>query len=383
MTDRVKLLLRGRMREKFVGRAVQEGICFERIEHTAPREMVLIVRERDARRLLAMAEEYRIDLTVTEEEGLPVRRRQIKERITLLPALMLCAALIYLFCARTWQVEAVSLDGMTDESVLRLIEEYVREQSAPIGGLREAVDRNALAADIQLHWSELTHVGVRWRGVCLLIEVAAEHAAPEVYDVSQNRDLRAARDAVVLYVEPLAGKACVKAGDTVRRGQVLIRGEERIDGNAVRSVRALGEVIGRVWFEGECTVSLTETVRRRTGESRLSARLGLGDWSVTLSEAEDYPCQDVEEEHLPVGGLYLPLKIVRTKRWEVREDIRTADESVLRKQAEAQALADARAKLPEGARESAYWTEYIKNGEVLTVRVVVEAQMNIAEDQSK
>ena len=133
MTDRVKLLLRGRMREKFVGRAVQEGICFERIEHTAPREMVLIVRERDARRLLAMAEEYRIDLTVTEEEGLPVRRRQIKERITLLPALMLCAALIYLFCARTWQVEAVSLDGMTDAPTLRLIEEYVREQSAPFG----------------------------------------------------------------------------------------------------------------------------------------------------------------------------------------------------------------------------------------------------------
>ena len=383
MIDRVKLLLRGRMIEKFIGRAMQEGMRFEQIERSAVREMRLTVCQRDARRLLTMAEEYQMDLTVTAEEGCSVWCRRIWKRISLIPALILCAGLIGMFCARVWRIEAVSLDGMTDGETLHSIERYVRELGIQPGTLQETIDRDALAMEIGLQWNELTHVSVRRKGVHLQIEVAAERSVPEVYDVSEKRDLVAARDAVILYIEPLAGKACVNPGDTVRRGQVLIRGEERIDGNAVRSVRALGEVIARVWFEGECKVSLTETVRRRTGESRFSARLGLGDWSVTLSEAEDYPCQDVEEEYLPVGGLYLPLKIVRTKRWEVKEEVRTADEAILRKQAEERALAYARAKLPAEARESLCWTEYIKNGDVMIVRAVVEAQMNIAEDQSK
>ena len=124
-------------------------------------------------------------------------------------------------------------------------------------------------------------------------------------------------------------------------------------------------------------------MRRRTGECRVSAQLRLGEWTVNLSSAEDYPCQDIEEEHLPVGGLYLPLKIVRTKRWNVTEEVRSVNEGQARLKAEAQALEEARSKLPADAQESAFWAECIRNGDELTVRVVVEARMNIAVDPSE
>jgi len=383
VTDRVDMLLRGRMGEKFVARALQEGIRFERIDRSAPRELLLSTSASDARRIMHMAREYRLDLTVQGEAGRPLWRRKLKRRASLAAGMALCAALICMFCMRIWSVEALSLDGMTDGETLRAIERFAAQRGVSPGVLRQKIDREALASDIRLEWEELTHVAIRGTGVRLRIEVAAEERAPQVYDVSDGRDLVALRDAVVVYVEPLSGKAQVKSGDTVRRGQLLILGEERMDGGAVRRIRALGKVTARVWFEGECSLPLAQTVRERTGKRRMSSAIRLGEWSWPLVQAGDYPCQDEEEQLLPVGGLYLPLYIVRTVRWEVQEKHIPADEQALRLQGEAWALELARAQLPAGAQESAFWSEFTREGDWLRVRVTVEVQMDIAADRSE
>ena len=205
-----------------------------------------------------------------------------------------------------------------------------------------------------------------------------EDSAPEVYDGTAGRDLVAARDAVIVYVEPLAGMACVKAGDTVRRGQALIRGEERIDTDLTRRIRALGQVVGRVWFTASCEAPSMQTERVRTGNRRVSSELRLGKWSLALSQAEDFPCQEIEVESLPIGGLYLPVRIERTIRWEAAEREIPLDRAALNGRLEAEALQKARAQLPLGAEETASWVDFTEIGGIVSARATVEAQMDIA-----
>ncbi len=383
MTDRIDFLLRGRMLEKFVDRAMHEGILFQAVGRTGDREMRLSVSSRDAARLLRLAEEYRMDLQAVSQAGLPRWRKKFRERWTMALGLLLGMTLLTAFSSCIWRVEAVSLDGAADDATLRAIRTYAEAWGAKPGVLKRDVDRDALSADIQLNWPEMTHVSVRLSGVFLRIETAREESAPEVYEASASRDLVASRDALVVHVEPLAGKASVQPGDTVRRGQVLIRGEERIDTEATRGIRALGQVIGRVWFTAECRLPLMEKIRTRTGSSRVSAEIRMGDWFLTLSEAEDYPCQEIETESLPIGGLYLPVRIERVVRWEAEENIEPLNRENLMAQGEARALEMARAKLPAGAVESACWVDFTENDGMITARATVEAQMDIACDRSE
>lgn len=382
MTDRVTMRLRGRMLEKFVDRAAMAGVRFEKVARTGEQEMTLTIRSAFCAQLLALAEEYRMDLTVTGEEGWPKVSRRLRERGTMTLGLMLGLAVIVLFTSRIWRVEAVSLDGMADDELLASIVQHAQRKGALPGTERNSLDRDALALDIQTQWPELTHVGVKLDGVYLRVEVAMEAAAPEVYDISASRDLVADRDAVIIRIEPLAGKAAVKNGDVVRRGQVLIRGEERVDTDVMVGVRALGQAIARVWFEASCDLPLFETLRERTGGVRTSSQLRLGSWTWTLSEAEDYPCQDVEVQTLPVGGLYLPVRIERVIRWEATEKTVPADAAQLYAQAEAWAIELARGRLPGSAEETGCWVDFTERGGILTARATIEARMNIAVERA-
>ena len=381
MTDRVELLLRCSMPERFIGRALREGICLHRIERTQRRELRLSATERDARRLMEIARQLGIELTIEGEAGRPAIRSRLRQRWTLAPGLLLMLMLIVSFTARIWRVEAVSLDGETDAAVLQAICESVRSLGIQPGTLRSGIDRDELAMQLHAMRPELTHVSVRAEGVFLKIEIATEQTAPEVYDISRVRDLVAARDAIVVYAEPLAGKACVKAGDAVRRGQTLILGEERVDTDVMRGVRALGTVIGRVWFTAECSEPTQGTVSRRTGRRRTGSGLRLGGWTWPIAEAASFSSQETETEALPVGGLYLPLRMERTILWETVEETVFKDMEALRTETGAQALAEARRLLPAEALETDCWIDWTEQDGILTARATVQAEMNIAAER--
>lgn len=383
MTDRVCMRLSGRMLESFIGRALQEGVRFNSIERAGAREMRLTATEGNARILLRLAEEYGMDLSVIGEDGWPRFKRRFMERNTLALGLVLGFMLLTMFTSRIWRVEAVSLDGMAAGTLLDALEQSAGEMGVRPGKLARSIDRDALALAIHAQWPELTHVSVRISGVFLRLEVAMEETAPEVYDISAGRDLVAARDAIIVYVEPLSGKANVKAGDTVRRGQVLIRGEERIDTETTRGIRALGKVIGRVWFTADYELPTTEVLKNFTGETRVSAQVRLGEWSWPLSQAEDFACQEAETELLPIGGMYLPLRIERTIRREAEETRVPLDLERLKEAAAAQALSMARGQMPEGAQETDCWVDFAEQDGLLVARAAVEAEMDIAAERAE
>lgn len=381
MRDRVELRLKGRMLEKFIARAMQENIRLIHVERTAFDEMLIAASSREANRLMGLAEQYRMNLTVLREEGLPVLRKLIRIRGTLAAGVMLGVLLTVLFTSRIWRVQVLSLDGMTDRVTLAAIGQTAYELGATPGTARGLLDRDMLALDIQARWPQLTYVSVRLQGVCLQVEVAEESPAPRVYEIDHSRDLVAARNAVIVHVNALAGKAAVQAGDTVRRGQVVIRGEERIDTELMRGVQALGEVIGRVWFEAECTLPLSDTVQTRTGNTNFSSLIRLNRWEMPLSEAADFASQEEKTELLPIGGLFLPVRIERTIRWETTSRQVPRNPEDMKRQGEAWALELAREKLPSGAQETDYWFDYQEKGGMLTVRATIEAQMDIAAER--
>ena len=158
---------------------------------------------------------------------------------------------------------------------------------------------------------------------------------------------------------------------------------EHADLPCIDGLAARGEVTIRTWFEGSAEGSLTAGEVRRTGRCAVSAELVAPWGSWPLKEAEDFARQEVVEETIPIGGLYLPVMIRRRTLWETRQVDRPIDPERLAERLSSLAMADARSALmaqgPDEYEIARGWTRLSHpDGDTLRAAAVVEITMNAA-----
>ena len=376
MNEGVRIRLTGRMPERFVEKALAEGVRFRSIERESTRVIRMETDPAGAKAVQALADRYGVRAELLGLTGLTALRRRLRARLTLLSAAAVCATVLGLFSACYWRVEVRPLDGDAGADAVR---SYLAQAGISAGVAREKVDEDALRDRLLADFPNLSYVGVSARGAVLTVETAHEAPPPGLYDAGAACDLVARRDAVILSITPLAGTACVKPGDTVRRGQRLILGEERISREETRGVRALGEVIGRYWHEGRCTISLTREETGPTGRARTESRLELLGLGVRLTEAQPFTQEEALRAEIPLGGLFLPLKIIRITHRETK----TRTERLTREQAEALAAArateEAMADCSPEETVIRSWVAFAQENEhSITARAVVEVTADIS-----
>ena len=322
----IRLRIEGRMLERLLARAMEQGAAFRRVTRDGERALTLDTGERGARVVRALCERHSLPVEEVRVTGLSALRRFCRRRWTLFPGLALCCALLLFYTQRVWLVD-VAIAGERaaafDEAEVRAL---LTEMGVQPGMMARDVDTDRLELALSARSEEFSFVGARVQGVRLLVEVAPSLEAPELYDLDAARDLVAACDGVIVSVNAQSGEAAVEAGDTVRKGDVLIRGEERASAEETRGIAARGEVVARTWAEVEADVSLVRLERVYTGQTRTNSLLRLLSWQLPLSPAEPFASCETTVERLPIGGLFLPLMIERTTYAEC--EVRGVDQDV-------------------------------------------------------
>ena len=374
MTERVKLCVEGYLLERFIEKALSEGVRFSLIRRTGWHSMELETDQAGADRVMALLEKYHMNGRILGLSGWPLVKRRLKNRLTLLAGLLTCIALLAVYSSFIWRVEITALDGRAVEEGFY---QALSQEGIEVPLRKQALDTQLLRLKLLSLFPEYSYVGVRESGVTLRIELAHELTAPQVYDLEASRDLVAARDGIVLSVNALSGVAAVQPGDTVRAGQLLIRGEEKVTKEETRGIQALGEVIARVWYEGSCTLPLFRTEVTYTGRQSSESTLRLMNWSYPLTRGEQYPSQAEITQDLPIGGLFLPLKITRVLRRETLTRDVALDQNQVAAQAQQMAQMQAQSQLLPGEIIYDQWTDYTIEGNCLTARVVLEVHTDI------
>lgn len=376
MGERVVLRFRGLMVEKFLGRALNSGVTFEAVEPVGAREARLVTSAQGAATLMKLAERFALDVTEVERTGLRTLGRRIMRRATLPLSLLLGAALTMAFLGRLWVIDVVLLDGSADAAPIC---EALEARGVRPGVRADSIDPKQLSLALEDEAGEFSYIGVRRQGVRLLVEATRALPAPELYDHTAARDLVASRDALLVSLDVMAGTARAQVGHVVKKGDLLIGGEERDGRETTRGVCARGAAVGKVWLTGEAEAATGQLVAVPTGATEQSSELTLVNRSITLTSARGFADQRITVERLPIGGLIVPLHIVRTtyeqqQMVDVPRDIEALKEEIAQK-----ALEMAEAQLPQGIVPIDKWTEFrMIEGGRLRARVTLEIEMNVA-----
>ena len=360
--------------ERFLAVMRQEEIPLEDVQRTGRRTLRCQCRTADFPAVTQIAADkgWRI------REVRPERASAVWSRWKARPGLWIGTLLALLFLLagsqRVWRVEIAGAGPYQADLAAYLAEEGIRP-----GMLRTGFDAAALEESLTWRYPETAWFHVYVSGMTLRVECTQGHPMPELVS-GQPGDLVASRDGVVETIEVFAGTAAVRPGDIVRKGQVLIRGQERGRDESVSAVQARGSVTARCWRTVRVRVPLEEVKNWETGRETTRTAL-CTPWFQFPAEIEkpEYLAMNLYESVQPVAGAFFPLwRKTVLYREAALERVRADGEACRR-----EALAAAETRLKEALRGNEIidkWVDYCMiEGEFFAVSMTGEWRTEIGE----
>ena len=252
----------------------------------------------------------RVRYAASETRGLFGILKRNRHRSPLLIAIVLGIALNLFLSEIVWDVRVNGNERIEEISVV----EALNEVGVGVGSYWGSFDPEHVETALLASTPELAWVQINRRGTVAYVEVAER--AP----ISQNdpppfvcSNVVADRDCVIESITVESGRALVKSGDVVRKGDILISGVIETE-NGTLLCRAKGEVrahaTGRAEYSAPRKYEVTEYVRGHTVERGVRVfALRINIFKNYGNLSTDYDIIENEKEFVLFGGHTLPLSL--------------------------------------------------------------------------
>ncbi len=338
--------------ERFLNTMQKEKIVLQRAVRVDQRTLHCICRSADLERIAAIAREKGWRLENAAPVGAGAALRRLIRRPGLVIGCLLAAVLLTVAMQFVWLIRIEGAGAYQADLAAYLAQEGYRP-----GMRKDQADASTLALLLQRRYPEVAWFRVYVNNVTLVVECTQGVPMPQLPAV-EPCDLLAARDGVVQSVQVYAGTALVRPGDLVRKGQPVIRGEERgADGEMV-PVAARGQVVARCWQEVSVQVPLQEIISRETGRSITIRQLCTPWFSWPDAQEPDYLTTHLYLTDTPVVGSFFPVwqRVTEYREVELEYALRPQEEAL------AEAEAAARRELHRVLRGYVIADEWLKTG---------------------
>ena len=334
----VSMTVEGLNIERFVRRAGEMQIRLTGMRRPGARRLTALIAEDDLPRLQEIALEGGWTLTKGRRRGLGLAAEWLKKRWLLAFAILAAGAALLAASQVVWDVR-IENGGTYEADIRAALEEM--GISAPL--LRSRVDLGQLRDALEWRYPRIAWMECGWRGTTLVIRPVAGVLPRTDGEPEGAWDVVALRDGIVKTVVTRAGTPVAKAGDFVRKGDVLIRGEERTVEGGIRAVAARGSVLARVWTGASVRMSAVETVTAYTGREDTVWTLRTPWFDLWRMADCPFAQYDTAVSETRLCGFFLPVTLRVETRLEADITTRPWDMESL----QADACAAARRKLQE------------------------------------
>ncbi|WP_378953781.1 sporulation protein YqfD [Pelosinus sp. sgz500959] len=313
--------------------------------------------------------------------GLPFLIRKIKKRKMLVAGGIVFLMLLNLLMSYIWFVDIVGIKSISAQQ----IKDVLYEQGLKPGMLKEKINSKKIENQIVRSIPEVAWVNIGFTGTRAVVEIV-EKTLPKALDKAPA-DIVAAKDGIITEVIALAGESVVKKGDTVKKGDLLIKGVA-YDGKTMtpnhvntdpQLIRANGIVRARVWYEGYGETELIQLSHERTGQQYIGVKIRVGDRTIVLKEVAVSPDQlfeieEVNKKLLSWRNTDIVVESIISTYYEVDEKTIHLSVEEAREQGKSKALAEIQALIPETAYVLLRTVEVLKTPETNLVRVKVNVE---------
>lgn len=199
---------------------------------------------KDFYRLRPIARKCKVRPVVVERNGFPFVLEEMGKRLSFFTGIAIFSCILFLFASRIWGISIEGQSFHTKESLLKYLDGH-----DVYGGMAvKDVDCSGIRENMRHSFQDISWVSVELKGSKIFIKIKEAQLIDEEEKKEKPASLVAQDSGVVMSIVTGKGTAKVRAGDMVKKNNVLISGLDEIlgDGDELvkkRRVRAEGKVV--------------------------------------------------------------------------------------------------------------------------------------------
>ena len=268
--------------EKFINLMWENGIYMKNIRKKSITTMTMKINLKDYDKVEYIAKKTDDRIKIIGRRGIAFFVIKLKKKITLVSGIILFVAVIYCLSTFVWKIE---IDSSGEIAPYR-IRQQLKSYGIKPGTNKSKIDVYSVEKDLMRDNDDIMWVKVRLQGSELNINVVEKKSPPDISEDNTPCNLVAKKDGKVLRVYTTLGTPVVKAGDEVKKGQLLVKGEQGIEGSSY-SVHAAGYVICSTMYESSALVKINGVKDVRTGRKMDNYYINLGGKKIYLKKDND------------------------------------------------------------------------------------------------
>ncbi|BBB92789.1 MAG TPA: sporulation protein YqfD [Methylomusa anaerophila] len=386
----VKIRITGRMPERFINLCLAERIFLWNITKRND-DLIAWISLDDFFAIRPLVRKSQTRVQVASSWGLPFLIKRIKQRKMMVVGGLIFILLLHVLSSYIWFIDITGLKYLSNDR----IRESISKNGLKPGAMKEKIDIKQIERDILLNIPEVAWVGINFTGTRAVVEIV-EKTLPKQENKAPAHII-AAKDGVITDIIVLAGQPAVKKGDTIKKGDLLIKGfpaqymEPSLTGEKTAAIpqeliKAKGIVKARVWYEGYAEAELNKKVSRPTGNRQVAVMLKIGPNEIILKTVPNPPFAEYDTEII-----HKQLPLWRNREFTVESTIKIYHEITsnlidksfeeARDEAQTAAMHMVQGSIPEAAQLLSRNVEVLNLAEqnIVRVKVSVETLEDITE----
>ena len=220
------------------------------------------VRSFEYRRLLTACRIWQIRVKKVDFYGLPALVLRYRGRWGILFGAILSLALFFISQSVIWRIDVIGNDRLTNEQII----DVLAENGLAVGNKISNINTDSIEQRVMINDDDVAWIAINISGTVARVEVR-EVIDTEIKDKNTKpANIVSMYDAQIVSLEVYSGFVCVKEGDFVRQGQLIVSGIYKTGKAPIRYLRASGRVLARVVRTFEVEIPLIQQKKVPTGE---------------------------------------------------------------------------------------------------------------------
>lgn len=307
----VRFRARGGFPERFINLCSNEGIPLWDISG-GKRELYASTTLRGYRNIRKCAKKSGMLPRIIKRAGLPFWLRSHKSRAGVLVGAVLSVSLIAVLSMFVWTIQVQGNEEVSTQEILAVFD----EMGMHVGAQKRKIDVEKLKSDGLQKLPELSWLAVNIKGSAAVIEVRERVKAPQMAESGEPQNLVAACDGEIASVEVYEGKAAVKRGDAVLKGELLVNGIVTNYDSSVSLHHARGTVTAYTTRKIEHSVPYNQDFLLKNGNKSSGISLSVFGLKIPIFPAhlnDETVFTHICDSFVETKKTKLPLGVIKTK----------------------------------------------------------------------